>query len=107
MLSFAYVYFLESGLFNGLQPIQIKKSFPVSRCVSNVIGAPFASPLSPRAASTGSSNRNINSTHSGLRKENACQNFAAALHERVFSFDAKGVAPLCPEPYFSTVIRRL
>jgi hypothetical protein len=29
MLSFANVYFLESGLFNGLQPIQIKKSSPV------------------------------------------------------------------------------
>jgi hypothetical protein len=27
MLSFANVYFFESGLFNGLQPIQIKKSF--------------------------------------------------------------------------------
>jgi hypothetical protein len=29
LLSFAYVYFLESGLFNGLQPIQIKK-FPAA-----------------------------------------------------------------------------
>jgi hypothetical protein len=29
LLSFAYVYFLESGLFNGLRPIQIKK-FPGS-----------------------------------------------------------------------------
>jgi hypothetical protein len=28
LLSFAYVYFLESGLFNELQPIQIKKSAP-------------------------------------------------------------------------------
>jgi hypothetical protein len=27
-LSFAFIYFLESGLFNGLWPIQIKKSFP-------------------------------------------------------------------------------
>jgi hypothetical protein len=27
LLSFAYVYFFESGLFNGLRPIQIKK-FP-------------------------------------------------------------------------------
>jgi hypothetical protein len=30
LLSFAYVYFLESGLFNALRPIQIKKSFPLS-----------------------------------------------------------------------------
>jgi hypothetical protein len=29
LLSFAYVYFLGSLLFNGLQPIQIKK-FPAS-----------------------------------------------------------------------------
>jgi hypothetical protein len=29
LLSFAYVYFLESGLFNGLRPIQIKK-FPIA-----------------------------------------------------------------------------
>jgi hypothetical protein len=43
MLSFTYVYFSESGLFNGLQPIQIKKTFPVSsRWVSNVTGVPFA-----------------------------------------------------------------
>jgi hypothetical protein len=30
LLSFTYVYFFESGLFNGLRLIQIKKSFPVS-----------------------------------------------------------------------------
>jgi hypothetical protein len=28
LLAFASVYFFESGLFNGLRPIQIKKSFP-------------------------------------------------------------------------------
>jgi hypothetical protein len=28
LLAFASVYFLESGLFNGLRPIQIKKSYP-------------------------------------------------------------------------------
>ena len=33
MLSFAYVYFLESGLFNGLQPIQIKKILVPSQVV--------------------------------------------------------------------------
>jgi hypothetical protein len=34
MLSFANVYFLESGLFNGLRPIQIKKFvwYLLSRC---------------------------------------------------------------------------
>jgi hypothetical protein len=30
LLSFTYVYFFESGLFNGLRPIQTKKSFPAS-----------------------------------------------------------------------------
>jgi hypothetical protein len=29
LLSFAYVYFLESGLFTGLQPLQIK-NFPAA-----------------------------------------------------------------------------
>jgi hypothetical protein len=28
MLSFAFIYFLESGLFKGLQPKKIKKSAP-------------------------------------------------------------------------------
>jgi hypothetical protein len=30
MLSFTSVYFFESGLFNGLPPIQLKISLPVS-----------------------------------------------------------------------------
>jgi hypothetical protein len=30
LISFAYVYFFESRVFNGLQPIQTKKSFPFS-----------------------------------------------------------------------------
>jgi hypothetical protein len=29
-LSFVFISFSESGLFNGLQPIQIKKSFRIS-----------------------------------------------------------------------------
>jgi hypothetical protein len=29
LLSFAFFYFSESGLFNGLRTIQIKKSLPV------------------------------------------------------------------------------
>jgi hypothetical protein len=28
LLSFIFIYFSESGLFNGLRPIQIKKSVP-------------------------------------------------------------------------------
>jgi hypothetical protein len=44
LLSFAYVYFFESGLFNGLQLIQIKKSFP-SQAVKCV-------PLSRRRAAS-------------------------------------------------------
>jgi hypothetical protein len=35
LLSFANVYFFESGLFNGLRPIQIKKIFSV---LSPVVG---------------------------------------------------------------------
>jgi hypothetical protein len=30
VLSFPFIYFSESGLFNGLRPIQIKKLSPVS-----------------------------------------------------------------------------
>jgi hypothetical protein len=33
LLSFAYVYFLESGLFKGLWPIQMKKFLPGSRAL--------------------------------------------------------------------------
>jgi hypothetical protein len=37
LLSLAFIYFFESGLFNGLQPIQTKK-FPavVAGCVQGV-----------------------------------------------------------------------
>jgi hypothetical protein len=37
LLSFANVYFLESGLFNGLQPIQIKKFSSVLRLAPSVV----------------------------------------------------------------------
>jgi hypothetical protein len=47
LLSFAFFYFCESGLFNGLRPIQIKKSFPVSHCASNVTTRSL-SPVSSR-----------------------------------------------------------
>src|ERR1700733_4333658 len=43
MLSFAYVYFLESGLFNELWAIQIKKfllSQPQRRAVPNAFPSP-------------------------------------------------------------------
>jgi hypothetical protein len=36
LLSFTFIYFSESGLFKGLQPIQIKKSFPLSHRGSNI-----------------------------------------------------------------------
>jgi hypothetical protein len=36
LLSFTYVYFFESGLFNGLRPIQTNKSFPVSAPAQHV-----------------------------------------------------------------------
>ena len=36
LLSFPFICFSESGLFNGLQPIQIKKSFPLLHCGSNI-----------------------------------------------------------------------
>jgi hypothetical protein len=38
-LGFPWIPLAESGLFNGLQRIQIKKSFPVSHCISNVTTA--------------------------------------------------------------------
>jgi FAD binding domain of DNA photolyase len=57
ILSFTYVYFSESGLFNGLQPIKIKKSFPVSHCVRNATRGPSPLPLSPRASTTANSIR--------------------------------------------------
>jgi hypothetical protein len=38
-LGFLWISLAESGLFNGLQRIQIKKSFPVSHCISNVTTA--------------------------------------------------------------------
>jgi hypothetical protein len=37
LLSFASVYFFESGLFNGLQPIQIKKFPSVLRLATPVV----------------------------------------------------------------------
>src|SRR5271169_4345848 len=35
-LAFPWIPLAESGLFNGLQRIQIKKSFPASHCGSNI-----------------------------------------------------------------------
>jgi hypothetical protein len=40
-LSFAFIYFSESGLFNGLRRIQVKKSGLVSSSLQNVSSAPL------------------------------------------------------------------
>jgi hypothetical protein len=58
-LGFAFCYFSESGLFNALPPIQIKKSGPVSRnvqTVSDVFSSPSLLTLlaAPPAGSTSS-----------------------------------------------------
>ena len=39
LLAFPWISLAKSGLFNGLQRIQIKKSVPVSRCVRSVTAA--------------------------------------------------------------------
>jgi hypothetical protein len=41
LLSFTYVYFFESGLFNGLEPIQIKIFLSSLGSARNVTRAPF------------------------------------------------------------------
>jgi hypothetical protein len=46
LLSFAYVYFFESRLFNGLQPIQIK-NFPVSHGLEQNVSSAFLPSHSP------------------------------------------------------------
>src|SRR5277367_6397615 len=109
MLSFTYVYFSESGLFNGLQPIQIRKSFlchAVSKC--NRRSFAFAT-LAMRFCNCEfePANRMNCSTHSVFRKEIAVKNFPDALHGREFSLDAKRVARNVPEPFLSTLSRRL
>jgi hypothetical protein len=70
MLSFTYVYFFELRLFNGLQPIQIKKS-RVTLCLKcNRRSFAFAT-LAMRFCHCEfePTNRMNYSTHSGLRKE--------------------------------------
>jgi hypothetical protein len=104
ILSFTYVYFSESGLFNGLQPIKIKKSFPVSHCVSNLTGAPFAfATLAMRFCNCEfePANRINDSTHSGFRKETAVKNFPDALQGREFSSMRNASAGMPRSPYLS------
>jgi hypothetical protein len=66
VLAFTSVYFSESGLFNGLRPIQIKKiSPPVTLCLkrhNRVPPAPFAHGFDPanKSYSTGSDFRKDN-----------------------------------------------
>jgi hypothetical protein len=47
LLAFTSVYFFESGLFNGLRPIQIKYLGAVSGCVRTVSSLPSVS-IPPR-----------------------------------------------------------
>jgi hypothetical protein len=60
LLAFTSVYFFESGLFNGLQPIQIKKIFPVFRLSS---GRPKTLDLPPRGPRGLNSAQKKNLTH--------------------------------------------
>ena len=50
-LSFASVYFFESSLFNGLRPIQIKKSDPRLKLCAKRLIRPCAACLRPIALS--------------------------------------------------------
>jgi hypothetical protein len=52
-LSFAFIYFSESGLFKGLPTIQTEKSFPMSHCVSNVTTAAALLSLTGQATQPG------------------------------------------------------
>jgi hypothetical protein len=45
MLAFTSVYFFESGLFNGLQPIQIKKTGGAYSGAQRAIGPMVLTPL--------------------------------------------------------------
>jgi hypothetical protein len=73
LLSFPFIYFSESGLFNGLQPIQIKKF----SSVSNSPAGRFVRPDGRAApeARTKPTNRNICSMDSDFWKGNvrACR----------------------------------
>jgi hypothetical protein len=48
LLSFVFICFSESGLFNGLRPIQIKKFFPLSPVVRRGLKVRLAPLFSPR-----------------------------------------------------------
>ena len=71
MLAFTSVYFFESGLFNGLQPIQIKKSdflfqgAPFARQVAGTGSGPPVLRLPPASAIVIRPFR-MNTTHFGL-----------------------------------------
>jgi hypothetical protein len=81
-LTFASVYFSESGLFNGLRRIQIKKTLPISQLASEVACArsiahisivlyriPFPSPRPWIAGDRSSDNQDILSQISALAKK--------------------------------------
>jgi hypothetical protein len=67
MLSFTYVYFFESSLFNGLWPIQTKNFFP-----SQAVRRPLLGPPSlPTAHGHWSGEQEGYSTISALGQDNA------------------------------------
>ena len=70
MLSLANVYFFEPGLFNGLQPIQIKKSFPVSSSHARRLKRVLQSPVGRGVRSASEQMYSIDPV---FRKEKALQ----------------------------------
>jgi hypothetical protein len=88
LLSFAYIYFFESGLFNGLQPIQIKKSSP-SFGSTQVVQKRSILPASP-AARLGSAKKKHLTHISG---------FGNDLHS---SLEALGAHPYGSYSHFSS-----
>jgi hypothetical protein len=49
-LSFPFIYFSESCLFNALRPIQIKNLFPVAHCAKKVTTCSFSRRPKPGVA---------------------------------------------------------
>jgi hypothetical protein len=52
LLSFVFIYFLELGLFKGLRPIQIKKTFSPNGSSHSFLGAIPPGPTRWRNAAT-------------------------------------------------------
>jgi len=87
-LSFPFIYFFETGLFNGLRPIQIKKLFSVFRLIS---GRPKnARPRPPR--------RGLGLAPIKRKRLTRISGFGNVLHS---SLEAVGADPWVPYPYGS------